>query len=82
MGRAGSRKSEVTYSRRQIQHIGAARRAEVFLPQIEIAGEIVFEIRMVASQTILSDLAGLGVEIRDDDASVVPAFSADDFSTR
>ena len=71
----------LAYSGRQIQHVGATRRAEVLLPHLEIAGGIVFEIRMVAAQTILTDLVGLRVEIRNEDASVVPAFPADDLST-
>jgi hypothetical protein len=70
----------VAYSRRKVQHVGATRRAEVLLPHLEIAGEIILEIRMVAAQTILTDLVGLRVEIRNEEASVVPTFPADDLS--
>ena len=70
----------VAYSRRHVQHVGATRRAEVLLPHLKIAGKIVFEIRMVTTQTILTDLVGLRVEIRNEDASVVPALPADDLS--
>ena len=48
-GEGSLAQKRVAYSRRQIQHVGAARRAEVLLPHLEIAGKIVFEIRMVAS---------------------------------
>jgi hypothetical protein len=53
----------LTDSGRQIQHVGSALGAEVFQQHLEIAGGIVFQVRMVAAQTVLANLAGFGVEV-------------------
>lgn len=56
--------------------------AEVFLLNLEIAGRIVFEIRQVAAQTVLANLAGFGVEVGDEDPSAVTILAADDVGAR
>ena len=39
-----------------IQHVGPARRAEVLLPRLEVAGGIVFEIRVITAQAVLANV--------------------------
>ena len=60
IGRDASRRRSLADARHQVQHVGATRRAEVLLPRLEIAGGIVFEIRMVPAQTVLADVIGAG----------------------
>ena len=40
-----------------IQHIGPAGRAEVLLPWLQVAGVIVFEIRVIAAEAALANVA-------------------------
>ena len=56
-------------------------RAEVLLPYLEVADGVVFEIRMVAAQTVFANLIGAGVKIRDKDAGVVAAPAADNLAS-
>ena len=73
-------KMRLADSGREIEHVGASRRAEVFLLHLEIAGEIVFQVRMVAAKSVFSNLIGAGVEIGNEDARVVAALAADNLA--
>jgi hypothetical protein len=52
--------------------------AEVLLPLFEIAGGIVFVIRLIPSEAVFADAIGSGMEIGDEDAGVVARSPADD----
>ena len=67
-------------ARHDVQHIGSAGWAEVLLPGFEVAGGIEFEVRMVPAQSILSDLFGVRMGVRDDDPRMVAALAADDLA--
>jgi len=58
----------------------AARWNEVFLPRIEIAGSVAFEIGGISARTILADLIGTGQAIWDEDAGVIVALPPDDLA--
>ena len=51
------------------------------MPGFEVAGGIIFEIWLVAAQPILADLGFAGAEVRNNDAGVVSAPSADNLAT-
>src|SRR5579883_1985586 len=68
--------------RHDVKHVGAARRAQIFLPWFEIAGGIVFEVRLVSAQSVLANIAFARTEVRNDDAGIVPTLSADNLTAR
>jgi hypothetical protein len=72
---------ELANARGQVQHIRASRRAEVLLSLFQIAGGVVFEVRMVPPQSVVTDVIGAGVMVRNDDAGEVAALPADDLAT-
>jgi hypothetical protein len=67
-------------TRRDVQHVGPAGRAEVLLARLEIAGGVVFEVRVVPAQPVFANLIEARMEVRNDDPGVVPAFAADDLA--
>jgi len=58
----------------------AARWNEVFLPRLEIAGSVAFEIGGISARTILVDSNGTGREIWDENAAIVAALPPDDLA--
>jgi len=62
------------------QHVGPARRAEVFLSGLQIPGEVVFEVGLIPAQPVLAYAIGAGVEVRNHYASIVAGFAADDLA--
>jgi len=69
-------------ARRQVQHIRASRRAEVLLSLFQVAGGVAFEVRLVATQSVVADvIVGPGAIVRNDDPGVVAALPADDLAT-
>jgi hypothetical protein len=67
-------------SGREIKHVGSPRRAEVFPPDLEIAAVIVFQFRMIASQAVIAHLVGTWVEVRNENAGVVPTSTPDNLA--
>jgi hypothetical protein len=67
-------------SGREIEHVGSPRRAEVFLSVLEIATDIVFEVRLIASKAVIAHLVGAGVEIGNKNAGLVTASAADNLT--
>jgi len=77
----GSVEEESTVpTRHDVQHVGPAGRAEVLLPRLEIAGGVVFKVRVVPAQSVLANPMGTRMEVRDDDPGMVAAPAADDLA--
>src|SRR5262249_17246472 len=64
-------------ARNDVEHVGAARWAEIFVPLFEVAARVVFKFRMIPTQTELPNPVGSGPDVGNQDAGVVSAFSAD-----
>jgi hypothetical protein len=69
-------------ARRQVQHIRASRRAEVLLSLFQVAGGAVFEVGLVATQSVLADAIRTRMKVRDKDAGVVTVLPADHLAAR
>jgi hypothetical protein len=50
------------------------------LPRLQVAGGIIFEIRVIAPQPVLTNPVGAREEVGNEDAGAVPASSPDDFA--
>jgi len=61
--------------RRQVQELGATRRAEVFLPRLQTACGVVLHLGVIVPRAILAHIISAWPEIRNDDAGIVAAFS-------
>jgi hypothetical protein len=58
-----------------VQHVGAAGRAEVLLPGFQIASGIMLKIRVISAQSILANPIRPRMEIRNHDSGVVAALA-------
>src|SRR5215510_3723408 len=65
----------------QVQHIRPAWRAEVLLSGFEIAGGVVFEIRLIPAQAVLAEAIGTRMEIRNKNTGIVAALATNDLAT-
>ena len=81
IGSDASRRSTWLDARHEVQHIRASRRAEVLLSLFQIAGGVVFEVGLVPTQSVLADVIGARVKVRNHDPGVVAALPADDLAT-
>jgi hypothetical protein len=54
---------------------------KVLLSLFQIASGVGFEIGLIATQSVLADVIGAGVMVRDEDAGVVTELAADDLAT-
>lgn len=68
-------------ARHEVEHVRAAGRTQVLLSRFKVAGGIVFEVRLVATQPILANMELAGTEIGYEDAGIIAGFSADDLAT-
>lgn len=68
----------ITTAWRQVKHVAPAWRAQVLLFDLQLATRIRFQIRVVASQSVLTDMPVARCKVRDSDTGVIASFPSDE----